>query len=132
MSILNLALIQKLRKLKADKSNVLEKDNTSPYEPTQPYHPTTKKYVDAHVKTYVDNVELVTTERLQIFNNQILLPFKVHGDIVNDYALIFDDRTTIVVREFTCKISADGFSVEFDPNDNVNGKYAVVSYMTII
>lgn len=32
--------------LKADKSNVLEKDNTTTYTPTQDYHPATKKYVD--------------------------------------------------------------------------------------
>lgn len=132
MSILNLALIQKLRKLKADKTNVLEKDNTVPYEPTQPYHPATKKYVDTYVKTYVDNVELVTTERLLISNNSISLPFKADGDIVNGYALIFDNLTAMEVCEFTCANSADGLSVKFDPNDNLNGKYAVVSYMAII
>jgi len=32
--------------LKADKSNVLEKDNTTSFTPTQDYHPATKKYVD--------------------------------------------------------------------------------------
>lgn len=31
---------------KADKSNVLQKDNTTPYTPTQPYHPSTKEYAD--------------------------------------------------------------------------------------
>lgn len=32
---------------KADKTNVLEKDNTTAYTPTQQYHPATKEYVDA-------------------------------------------------------------------------------------
>lgn len=32
--------------LKADKTNVLEKDNTTSYTPTSDYHPATKKYVD--------------------------------------------------------------------------------------
>lgn len=123
--------IRKLRRLKADKSNVLEKDNTLEYEPTQPYHPATKKYVDTYVKTYVDNVELVTTERLLISNNAISLPFKADGDIVNDYALIFNDLTGMDVSEFTCHISDDGWSVQFDPSDNLNGKYAVVSYTMI-
>lgn len=31
---------------KADKSNVLQKDNYEPYTPTQPYHPSTKEYAD--------------------------------------------------------------------------------------
>lgn len=31
---------------KADKNNVLEKDNTEAYTPTLEYHPATKKYVD--------------------------------------------------------------------------------------
>lgn len=31
---------------KADKTNVLEKDNSTDYTPTQNYHPATKKYVD--------------------------------------------------------------------------------------
>ena len=31
---------------KADKSNVLEKDNTTPYTPTTDYNPATKEYVD--------------------------------------------------------------------------------------
>lgn len=31
---------------KADKTNVLEKDNTTPYTPTLPYHPVTKDYAD--------------------------------------------------------------------------------------
>ena len=32
---------------KADKDNVLELDNTTPYIPTQDYHPATKEYVDS-------------------------------------------------------------------------------------
>ncbi len=34
---------------KADKTNVLGKDNAEVYEPTTPYHPATKKYVDDKV-----------------------------------------------------------------------------------
>jgi hypothetical protein len=35
--------------LKADKTNVLEKDNTTSFTPTQNFHPATKKYVDDEV-----------------------------------------------------------------------------------
>lgn len=31
---------------KADKTNVLQKDNETAYTPTQPYHPSTKEYAD--------------------------------------------------------------------------------------
>lgn len=34
---------------KADKTNVLQKDNATPYTPTQPYHPATKDYTDKAV-----------------------------------------------------------------------------------
>lgn len=121
----------KLRGLKTDKSNVLEKDNTLEYEPTEHFHPATKKYVDTFVKTFVDSIKLVTTERLLISNDAISLVFKTAGDIVNNHALIFNDLTGMDVSEFTCHISTDGWSVQFDPSDNLNGKYAVVSYITI-
>lgn len=37
---------QEYAEQKADKNNVLEKDNMEPYSPTSPYNPATKKYVD--------------------------------------------------------------------------------------
>lgn len=51
MSIINTALIGKLKKTKADKTNVLELNNTTTYTPTENYHPTTKKYVDEKILT---------------------------------------------------------------------------------
>lgn len=131
MNIINLAIIQKLRKLKADKSNVLERDNTEYYEPTQPFHPATKSYVDTFIKTYVDRTELITTEKIEISNNSITLPFRVNGTVVNNYAMIFENLTTPVMFECTCTVSEDGWSILFDPNDNLNGLFATVSYMTV-
>lgn len=46
MSIINTALIGKLKKTKADKTNVLELNQTTAFTPTADYHPATKKYVD--------------------------------------------------------------------------------------
>ena len=132
MSILNTALIQKLKKLKADKSNVLEKNNTAHYEPTQPYHPVTKKYVDTYIKNYVVRIDLVTTDRVKIIDNSIDLEFVAEGDVVNNIALIFDDLNTDIFTEYTCHTSVDGTRVEFDQNDNINNKYAIVTYMTIV
>ena len=39
--------ITNLQNTKADKTNVLEKDNTTPYTPSADYHPATKAYVDS-------------------------------------------------------------------------------------
>lgn len=39
--------ITNLQNKKADKVNVLELDNTTPFDPTSDYHPATKKYVDS-------------------------------------------------------------------------------------
>jgi len=41
--------IQALDNIKANKDNVLQLDNTTPYVPTADYHPSTKKYVDDQV-----------------------------------------------------------------------------------
>lgn len=49
MGMVELALIGKLKKVKADKSNVLQLNNTVPFIPSQNYHPTTKKYVDDQI-----------------------------------------------------------------------------------
>lgn len=37
----------------ADLSNVLAKDNTTPFTPTGDYNPSTKKYVDDSIKTAI-------------------------------------------------------------------------------
>lgn len=60
MSIINTALIGKLKKTKADKNNVLELDNVSPYVPTEQYHPATKGYIDSALGAGVADVVLFT------------------------------------------------------------------------
>lgn len=40
---------------KSDKSNVLEKDNTSAFTPSADYHPATKKFVDDALNTLIDS-----------------------------------------------------------------------------
>lgn len=125
MSILNTALIQKLKKIKADKENVLELDQTTPYEPTDLYHPATKKYVD----TVVYNVNIITTEKILIQENRVTLPSKCFG-IVNGSAMIFDDNDAQTFAEHTCLLSGDGLYVIFDPIDNLNNKFAIISYLS--
>jgi len=49
--------------LKADKSNVLERNNTDVYSPSSDYEPATKAYVDAVALTGGGNVEITTVTR---------------------------------------------------------------------
>jgi hypothetical protein len=75
MSIINTALIGKLKKLKADKSNVLELDNTSAFTPSLDYHPSTKKYVDDAIvsvggsDTYVTSGSIAGTDLILTLND---------------------------------------------------------------
>ena len=124
MSIINTALIQKVKKIKADKTNVLELDQLDPYTPTLPYHPATKEYVDKAP----GGALMKTTERTLIDDNKITLSTVANGDIVHGFALIFDDLIQTFYREYTVTLDADRVTVHFDPIDNLNGFYAVVSY----
>lgn len=58
MSIINTALIGKLKKSKADKSNVLELDNTTVFTPVNDYNPATKLYVDNLIDSQNEAVEI--------------------------------------------------------------------------
>lgn len=136
MSIINTALIQKLKKIKADKTNVLELDQEDEYWPTQDYHPATKIYVDRFFENAVNynNANLVTTERLLIEDNRIILPSDASGEIIDRHAIIFEDNNLDLheyfVEEYDCHIDeSNPRLVHFDPNDNLNGLYAVVSYI---
>jgi hypothetical protein len=76
MSIINTALIGKLKKTKADKSNVLQLDNTTAFTPVTNYQPATKKYVDDAVlglspdtNTYVQSAQLQPSGILELVRN---------------------------------------------------------------
>lgn len=58
---------------KADKSNVIEKNNTSSFTPTGNYHPATKKYVDDTVATHSDKSIASTTgaHSLRLYNGAL-------------------------------------------------------------
>lgn len=142
MSIINTSLLTKIKKKKADKSNVLELDNLTSYEPSSDYNPATKLYVDEkinEVSTSIDynnilnvpTMVVVTTEKTLIQNNTISLDTIPLGDLIWNKAIIYDDvDSNLIVSEVTC--STEGNNVLFDSNDNVNGKYCVVSYFSMI
>lgn len=78
----------------------------------------------------VESSILITTSKILIENNTIVLPQKGYGDIVWNLALIFDNNyDNIITSEASCNMSDDGLTVLFEETDNLNGKYAIVSYL---
>lgn len=73
--------------------------------------------------------KLITTKRLLIIDNQAVLPYEVIGDIVHNMALVYDseDLNDRVITEYTC--SVDKHFLKFDEEDELDGKYCVVSYL---
>lgn len=70
-----------------------------------------------------------TTEPILITENQVKLPTQCYG-IVFRKALIFQTGLPDVYKEVTCELLEDGKTVAFDPADNLNGKYAVIAYLS--
>ena len=74
--------------------------------------------------------KLYTIEKTLIENNKIRLPYKAIGSVVHDMSLIYltnniDDKT--IIMEVTCSVMNN--EIIFDEIDDVNGYYAVVSYL---
>lgn len=111
-------------------SNVIPLDNQTEYTPTGDYHPATKAYVDLQILQNIVGVK--TIERTSIFNNEITLPTTAIGDIIFNMAMVYEDINTNVFFEVTCSLSEDKTKVLFDPNDNLNYKYCVLSYISLI
>jgi len=109
-------------------TNVLKLDQTEEYIPTADYHPSTKAYVDLQVLESL--VGLTTIPKTLISNNEIVLPKPALGDIVHNFAMIYDSENAPYFIEVTCDLSEDKTKVLFDPLDNLNDKYAVVTYLT--
>mgnify|MGYP000196162986 FL=1 len=88
MSIIDLALIGKLKKTKADKTNVLQKDNTGVYTPVTDYHPSTKKYVDDNkLKSIVD------TSLIALYDGHDFA-------VANDLSSIIGASTTMITKNY--------------------------------
>lgn len=75
------------------------------------------------------NFKLKTTGRLLIQNNTITLPSKAYGDIVHNIAQVWPTQDSLFCLEYTCQVTPDGTKVYFAEVDNLNGQYAIVSYL---
>lgn len=85
-------------------------------------------------KGKLDNIgipRIVTTPRIKILNDFIYLPRKALGDVVFNTAHVYINSTDVVITEYSCIIDITGYKVIFNKTDYLNGKYAVVSYISI-
>lgn len=75
------------------------------------------------------DLSILTTEKLLISNDKITLNYKCKGDVIHNKALIYDNINSEYFTEYSCYSSADGNHVQFYTTDNLNNKYAVISYL---
>lgn len=88
------------------------------------------KELDSIVSRY-NSRRLYTTEKILIEDNKINLPYLNIGTVVHDMAIIYmsssiDDK--LIMMEVTCNTDNKGV-VYFDSTDELNGYYAVVTYL---
>lgn len=84
---------------------------------------------NANTPSMITNkMEIISTDKILIENNKISLPYKASGDIIHNMALVYEESSDVYI-EYSCKCDVDGISVIFDTSDNLNGKYAKVSYL---
>lgn len=87
------------------------------------------KELDSAVEL-LNSRKLYTTTKILIENNSIKLPYKPIGSIVHDMALLYftnDVNDNDIIMEVTCNVV--GNNVMFDESDELNGHYAVVTYL---
>ena len=57
---------------------------------------------------------------------------KALGDIIFNTASIYEIKDYDVFTEYNCSVNAGGTEVIFNAIDNLNRKYAIISYMNKI
>lgn len=81
---------------------------------------------------YKSHQHLVTLDHFEIVDNKIDLSILADGDIVYGSARIWDTDTGTVYEEFTCEVGSLYNTIEFDPVDNLSGKFATLTYIGAI
>lgn len=83
------------------------------------------------IHSSLESSYLRTTELMLIKNNKITLPSVSVGDVVFNIAKIFYKKDEFEYDDYTCKINTENYKeVLFEDTDELNGYYAVVSYLT--
>ena len=77
--------------------------------------------------------KVVTTSKILIVNNEITLPSKAIGGIMNNIAKVYKTQgASNVFTEYTCTANSDGTKVLFDSADQLNGYPVTVTYFSAV
>lgn len=75
---------------------------------------------------------LQTSGRLRIVDNSAYLPRMANGDVTWNAAMVFESIDSMSSLDVTCQIDpSNPFKIIFDPLDEVDGMYCVVSYIPL-
>lgn len=70
-----------------------------------------------------------TTDPIRIIDGKAELPSQCYGIVFNK-ALVFEEGVPDVCQTATCELLEDGKTVAFDPDDELENKYAVIAYLS--
>jgi hypothetical protein len=77
--------------------------------------------------------KVVTTSKILIVNNEITLPTKAIGGIMNNIAKVYKTQgVSNVFTEYTCIANSDGTKVLFDSADQLSGYPVTVTYFSAV
>lgn len=82
------------------------------------------------LKNTQKSTKIITSNKIKIINNECLLEKAAKGDIIYNTARVYDDLNSLYFIEYNCNTNNDGTKVIFEISDNLNDKYAVLSYMS--
>lgn len=82
------------------------------------------KLADVNLNSY----KIKTTAMKQIIDNTVTVQDVIFGDIVGNVARVYDTLDDLSYSEYTCYVQ-DGVII-FDSTDELDGKYAIMSYLT--
>lgn len=78
----------------------------------------------------LNNTKLITSSKLLIENDSITLTDLALGDCMFNSARIYEDLSSEYFYEYSCNINSNGDKGLFETNDRLNGKYAIITYLT--
>jgi hypothetical protein len=100
------------------------------------YANSTSGLAAVNVQDAIDEVaarKIVTTGKLPIETGSYAdLPSKAIGGIIGDSAWVYEDPLDNHFTEYSCSIAQSGERVEFVGNDQLDGKFCVVTYLSAV
>mgnify|MGYP000035332205 CR=1 FL=1 len=81
-------------------------------------------------RVHTSDTEILSIPKTLISDNKIILPMVAFGDVIGGFAMIYSKLSDPYFIEATCEVSENGMEVLFDPLDDLNDKYCVLSYLT--